>query len=231
MIIACLTITLVSINWSFLDPTLEPHLRQFHLSPSNIGFIFLLLSASYGIFSPIWGWLTDKMDKYWVLMSTGLALSCFSFLLLGPSSMFNIKNPPIWLHIIALLLLGIFVAMALMPTLQALIDGALDGGFEDNIGTHSVVAGLWSCSYSLGEMIGPSLGGAMLQEWGFPDAATCIAGLNLAAACIVAFFYLVLSQRDSCSKQTRRRMKTVQSNLGDLTSNGIVEGNQKSIHI
>lgn len=53
-------IVIVSNTWAFLDPTLEPHLRQFNLSTQEIGLIFLLFSSLYGIFSPIWGWVADR---------------------------------------------------------------------------------------------------------------------------------------------------------------------------
>lgn len=60
VVITGLVIVVVSNTWAFLDPTLEPHLRQFDLSPEQVGLVFLLFSALYGIFSPIWGWLADK---------------------------------------------------------------------------------------------------------------------------------------------------------------------------
>lgn len=60
IIITGLVIVIVSNTWAFLDPTLEPHLRQFDLSTEQIGLIFLLFSSLYGIFSPIWGWVADR---------------------------------------------------------------------------------------------------------------------------------------------------------------------------
>ncbi|VVC87951.1 unnamed protein product [Leptidea sinapis] len=60
IIITGFVIVIVSNTWAFLDPTLEPHLRQFNLSTRQIGLIFLLFSSLYGIFSPIWGWVADR---------------------------------------------------------------------------------------------------------------------------------------------------------------------------
>ena len=31
------------------------------MSPAVLGLIFLLMSAFYAVFSPIWGWVADKM--------------------------------------------------------------------------------------------------------------------------------------------------------------------------
>lgn len=60
IIITGLVIVVVSNTWAFLDPTLEPHLRQFGLSTNQIGLVFLLFSSLYGIFSPLWGWVADR---------------------------------------------------------------------------------------------------------------------------------------------------------------------------
>ena len=47
--------------WTVLDPTLEPHLRQFDLSPSQIGFVFVLLAVCYAVLAPIVGFAADKI--------------------------------------------------------------------------------------------------------------------------------------------------------------------------
>lgn len=52
-----------------------------------------------------------------------------------------------------------------------------EGGCEDTLGTYGLVAGTWSCLYSLGEVIGPFLGGLLLEQCGFPWAVSSVAGL------------------------------------------------------
>ncbi|KAJ3662536.1 hypothetical protein Zmor_006881 [Zophobas morio] len=199
LVVTCCIIVVIAMTWSFLDPTLEPHLRKFKLSPGNIGLIFLLLSAMYGIFSPAWGWLTDRMNNYWCLMTSGLFFSSVTLLLLGPSPVLSFLEDSIWLNIVALSLLGVSVAMALMPTYQAILDSALEEGFEDNLGTHSVIAGLWSCVYSLGEVLGPVIGGAVLQNFGFPVTSTVFSLLNLVMAVVGTFYFFLRKRKNSSS--------------------------------
>jgi len=55
------------------------------LSPEHIGLIFLLFSALYGIFSPIWGCLADRCNNHWSMMVWGLLICTVGLLLLGPS--------------------------------------------------------------------------------------------------------------------------------------------------
>ncbi|XP_022912884.1 MFS-type transporter SLC18B1-like [Onthophagus taurus] len=198
VIITCCVVVVVSATWGFLDPTLEPHLRMYNLNAANIGLIFLLLSATYGVFSPIWGFISDKIKSYWTLMPLGLISSSVVLLFLGPSPVLSFLSSSLLLTIISLSILGVFVAMSVMPTYQGILDGAIDGGFKDNLGTHSIVAGLWSSSYSLGEIIGPALGGVLLQHWGFPRASTALAGMNFIFAIVTTAYFII--KKEKCSK-------------------------------
>jgi hypothetical protein len=37
---------------------------QFDVSPAILGLLFLLMSAFYAVFSPIWGWIADQMVSF-----------------------------------------------------------------------------------------------------------------------------------------------------------------------
>lgn len=66
-----------------------------------------------------------------------------------------------------------------------------DNGFADNLGTHSLVAGLWSSIYSLGEVLGPTIGGTLVEYFDFPTASTTFAGFNMfLSLCGFAYFFL-----------------------------------------
>ncbi|XP_025834587.1 MFS-type transporter SLC18B1 isoform X2 [Agrilus planipennis] len=196
VLITCFIIIVVAITWSFLEPTLEPHLRKFSLSPENVGLVFLLTSAMYGISSPFFGWITDSFNCYWYLMPTGLLFSGISLLFLGPSPMFVFLEDSVWLNIGAVAVLGIAVAMSLMPTMQSLLDGCVEGGLGEGLATQSVVSGLWGSVYAFGEVLGPVSGGASLQQFGFPMTSTIVAILNVISA-IIAFTYFMSKTNNS----------------------------------
>lgn len=191
VVVTGLVVVVTSSTWAFLDPTLEPHLRQFNLSPEKIGLIFLLFSGLYGISSPAWGWLADKCNNHWSMMVAGLLMSTVGLLLLGPSPFFTFIKGSLWLDLVALSILGISVALALLPTFQGVLTSAIQAGCGDSISTYSVVAGVWSCMYSLGEVIGPSLGGFLLQYYGFPTTATVMAIMTLSLAVITVIFFVI----------------------------------------
>ncbi|XP_047028533.1 MFS-type transporter SLC18B1-like [Helicoverpa zea] len=197
IIITGLVIVIVSNTWAFLDPTLEPHLRQFGLSTEQIGLIFLLFSSLYGIFSPIWGWVADRVHNHWCMMVWGLFLSSAGLLLLGPCPFIPGLPRDLWLDLVALSILGMSVALTLLPTFQGVLTSSIyEGGCPEALATYSAVAGVWSCCYSLGEVLGPALGGALTERYGFPLCATlCAAACFTMAVVTLTFFSLRESRK------------------------------------
>ncbi|KAJ2943804.1 hypothetical protein O0L34_g8124 [Tuta absoluta] len=197
IIITGLVIVIVSNTWAFLDPTLEPHLRQFGLSTNQIGLIFLLFSSLYGIFSPIWGWVADRVHNHWCMMVWGLFLSSVGLILLGPCPFIPGLPQELWLDLVALSILGMSVALTLLPTFQGVLTSSIyEGGCPEALATYSAVAGVWSCCYSLGEVLGPALGGALAQRYGFPLCATlCAAACFTMAVVTLTFFSLRESEK------------------------------------
>ncbi|XP_053601631.1 MFS-type transporter SLC18B1-like [Plodia interpunctella] len=190
IIITGLVIVIVSNTWAFLDPTLEPHLRQFNLSTKQIGLIFLLFSSLYGIFSPVWGWVADRVHNHWCMMVWGLFLSSVGLLLLGPCPYIPGLTRDLWLDLVALSILGMSVALTLLPTFQGVLTSSIyEGGCPEALATYSAVAGLWSCCYSLGEVLGPAVGGVLTQFYGFPLTATMCAAACFSMAVVTLTFF------------------------------------------
>ncbi|CAH1186556.1 unnamed protein product [Phyllotreta striolata] len=176
IMMTCFIMVVVSMTWGFLDPILEPHLSKFNLSTTAVGLIFLLTSGTYALSCPLWGWLSDKLDVYWWLMTVGLFGNSVILLFLGPCLKF--LPEALWLNMVSLALLGITVGMSLMPTYQFILDSALENGYADDISTHSMIAGLWSSVYSLGEVLGPVLGGSLMEHYEFANTCATFAALN-----------------------------------------------------
>ncbi|XP_046676246.1 MFS-type transporter SLC18B1-like isoform X2 [Homalodisca vitripennis] len=196
--VVCLIIIISSNVWSFLDPVLEPHLETFSLTSREVGFVFLLFSAVYAVFSLFWGWLADRLNNHWSMMAVGLTVSTGSLLVLGPSRMITNQPNALWVDLVALCVLGISVALTLMPTYQAILNFALENGHRRQVATYSLVAGTWSCMYSLGEMIGPTVGGIVLEAYGFPVLTTGMAYSTFLMMLISLVFF---SCRNICSNR------------------------------
>lgn len=60
VIVATASIIVTSMSIGFLQATLEPHLRQFDLSPVVLGLMFVINGGTYAMTAPAWGWFCDK---------------------------------------------------------------------------------------------------------------------------------------------------------------------------
>ncbi|XP_054718055.1 MFS-type transporter SLC18B1-like [Uloborus diversus] len=180
VIVVCLILAVASQAQGFIDPTLEPHMRQYNLDTSIIGLLFLLLSGAYALSSPVVGWVSGKVENKYPIMIIGLILVTAAMLLLGPSEFLPI-NGSLWLSVVALTFMGFSFAAAYVPTFESMFIAAMNGGLEDDINTYSVVSGLWNSVYSLGEVTGPSLGGILSDFFTFPEASTLMAFCTFAA--------------------------------------------------
>lgn len=189
VLVLSLIIIVQASAWAFLDPYLEPHLEEFSLNTETVGLIFLMLAATYGIFCPIWGWVADRWDFIRCMMITGMIVTSFSLLLLGPSDLIlPFLENELWLNMLSLIIMGVAMAMALIPTFQSMMDCAFKAGFKDDVSTYSMVSGTWSAAYSFGDFTGPSIGGILVTNYGFPSAATGIAAL-IAVGVLIALLY------------------------------------------
>lgn len=178
--VVAVVVAVVSQSAGFLDPTLEPHFRQYNLGTNVVGFVFLAMSLSYAILSPFVGWIASKMENKLPLMIVGLLVSAVGLALLGPAWFLPLE-PTVWLSVMAVVLMGFAHAIAFIPTFESILDIAIDKGFPDNVRTYSLVSGLWSSVYSLGEVTGPTFGGLFVDLYDFSNGCSLVAGFSLAA--------------------------------------------------
>lgn len=71
--VATASIIATSMSIGFLQATLEPHLREFDLSPVIVGLMFVINGGTYALTAPAWGWFCDKrfhpkVSKYFIIM-------------------------------------------------------------------------------------------------------------------------------------------------------------------
>ncbi|XP_064597183.1 MFS-type transporter SLC18B1-like [Liolophura sinensis] len=211
IVVMNIVVVVGSVIWSILDPTLAPRLNEFSLSPSIVGLIFLLMSAFYALTAPLWGRMADKMKDNKLLLIPGFIFSAISLLLLGPSPIFGLGSDynQLWLNVVSLCLLGISCSLAIIPSFDVFLDLAETVGFEENVNTYGVVAGLWSSMNALGDFIGPSIGGVLLTSVGFQLCMT-----YTALACAVVVVLLVMMEiAERCGKKSKSLSNDLENNV------------------
>lgn len=194
VLVMCLVLMTATTTQGFLDPTIEPHFRQYGIAPEYVGLVFLTMSAAYTISSPISGWFAGRVENKAPLMVIGLVVTSLGYVLLGPSKFLGLE-PSFWLSSVSMMILGFAYSLAFIPTFETILEAVIDRGLPDDVRTYSLVSGLWSCVNSLGEVAGAALGGVFMEHFSFTYGANSVAIWTMGTALVLLVTYLV----DLCS--------------------------------
>jgi len=194
--ISCVVTILTMSALVFIEPTLAIHLQPFELSPTVVGLMFVLTYAVYMVATPVVGYLIDHWSKSG-LMFIGVMIMGSSYLLLGPAPFLPFLPATIYLNAISLGLLGVGSCVALLPTLPMMCLAAE----KKNPNSATVVSGIASSAYSLGEVIGPPLGSTMVDLVGFEWASAFFAGL-VALSGILILVGMFMEYREKAGEQS-----------------------------
>nr|XP_027198550.1 uncharacterized protein LOC113792803 [Dermatophagoides pteronyssinus] len=213
---------------SFLDPTVEPHLRSIGLGTNLVSLIFLILSATYTLSSPFIGWFSQMVPNKFQIMAVGLLLLGLEFLFLGPAEMIPIETNFTQTAIV-MALIGISYSIAFIPTFETLNNLAIRNGFPDDVTTYSLVSGFWTAFCSLGEILGPMFGGFLTENFGFKRSSMIMGVIAIAMAfvCgITCIYYDELNINDSHHNHRNKRQKPMSQNR---TGSNRYYGKQSSV--
>ena len=185
----CIVLATATTTQGFLDPTIEPHFRQYGIHPEYVGLVFLTMSAAYAISSPISGWFAGRVESKAPLMVIGLMITALGYVLLGPSKFLQLE-PSFWLSAVSMMIIGLAYSLAFIPTFEYILEAVIEKGLPDDVKTYSLVSGLWSCINSLGEVTGAGLGGIFIDYFSFTFGANSIAIWTMGVAILLLLTYL-----------------------------------------
>ncbi|XP_076361374.1 uncharacterized protein LOC143252705 isoform X2 [Tachypleus tridentatus] len=192
----------------FNEATLEPHVRQFGLTPSVVGLLFIASGGIYAVGTPVWGYVYDKIPDSYLTMYTSSIVCAASFLLLGPAPFLPVETT-LWLVIIAQVLLGLGAGGKVIIGFNHSLRVTVLRGFPDDIPTLTIVSGLFNCTLALGGFIGPSIGGTLLDHMGYENGTMVLLGIELA----------VTSVLDNCGTMTSLPMSTTPEIVSNYIKN------------
>ncbi|XP_022241492.1 MFS-type transporter SLC18B1-like isoform X2 [Limulus polyphemus] len=133
----------------FNEATLEPHIRQFNLTSSVVGLIFIVSGGIFAVGTLVWGHVYDKNpDSYFPLYISSIVCIA-SFLFLGPAPFLPLKMT-IYLVILAQVLLGIGAGGKVIIGFNHALRITLLRGFPNDVTTISIVSGLVNSAIALG---------------------------------------------------------------------------------
>lgn len=218
VIVVSVILVIGSQSQGFVEPTLEPHMRkEFGVNTSIVGSFFLVMSAIFSICSPLVGFLCMKTEQRIPIMIVGLIIMSAAQLFMGPAPFLGLPSN-LWATLATVCVLGASFAFAYVPTMESMIRAAVTGGMTEDIGTYALVSGWWNSMYSLGEVIGPSAGGVLLDLIGFPWASTVVASGSLLTALMATLYWCCASRVEPESYWHQREASSSDSSDDDSDS-------------
>lgn len=169
----------------FNEVSLEPHIRQFNLSPVIVGVIFLVAGITDAVFSLAWGYFAEKVSNAQYLTFLGSLLYITCFLIVGPVSFLHFPTT-LWVVVFSQFLLGLGMASEIVCSLTHGMKDTVERGFPNEVGTYSVVSGILFSAACFGAFIGPSVGGYLIDEIGYIGATEAAVGMKVFVASICA---------------------------------------------
>jgi len=152
--------------WALLESTLPLDMDQrLGLSASQIGLCFAASAVAHTFTSPLMGRLSDRIGRAKVLR-IGLVLAVFLLPL-------PVMLPSAWLVVLAMMGLGSTASFIMSPCSPAVADQVERQGSQSFASAFSIL----NLAYSVGLMLGPLVGGALVQWVGLP-LALALCGLS-----------------------------------------------------
>ncbi|XP_050541622.1 MFS-type transporter SLC18B1-like [Daktulosphaira vitifoliae] len=189
ILLAAASIIVTSMSIGFLSATLEPHLRQFNLSPMVLGLMFVINGGTYALTAPWWGWLCDKIMPAKVVTLLGCIILMVGFSLIGPVPFLN-RPTELTVTIIGLVLHGMGMGAQLVASFTDALRTAVQHGFSNSLETYGLISGLWTSTFALGAFIGPSVAGVLYDIVGFGTATVFVIVLSAMVGVSVSLFLM-----------------------------------------
>jgi MFS family permease len=190
----------------FIESFLEEYLKIFSLSVTQIGLSFLSMSVPYMFATPAWGWLVDKYVQPEIVNPIGHLTIAASLILIGPVDYTGLE-PSYIITMVGLGVLGVGTAATITSTFALAQKHALIVIGEASNDQNSLISGLWTAAFALGNFVGPTAGGPLVTWLGFTGTTPVLqvwAMLMLIFDCFVLGFStsksLFVRKKDKLSK-------------------------------
>lgn len=162
-----------------LEPTLPLRLQNdLKISSGFTGLLFAVPTLAYAVSAPVIGSLSQRIGHY-KTMTVGMILAavCFPSIALCNSA---------WLVAVVLVFLGVGMGTAITPCLPEFAE------LSQKSGTNSFGASfsIYNTAYSIGMMIGPTLGGVLTNYLGIVLSYSVVAAVIFA---YMLFFHLCIA--------------------------------------
>jgi len=225
VLVPCSICTISAAAMEFTGPNLEPFLAAapFHMSVSDVGWVYAVCSLVYTFLGPLVGMLDDKFEGKHAqrFMGFGIVALGFSFLQLGPAAwitrLTGLERSPtnLW---ISICIIGIGSAFGLIPTYNNIYNWGMHGNEDD---TAAATSALYNMVYAFGGFLGPTLAGWLGSASVMGEDAIAESYSLFGAVCMIMglIFFLMAS----LPVNSARRIAISDEKLAASTSTNFLE--------
>lgn len=172
-----------------METYVSSHLLKLGLPMYAVGLAIGCTPGGYTLACVLFSGIAQKVSLKRVV-SLGLVGGTIDTLLLGPPPV--IFPASYWVVTLGILMLGISLALVFVPCIPHLLSTALQLGYISNQSLSDSLGSITAGAFSLGETLGPVLGGALLSGLSFVWTAVVLA----AAGPGVLLCYLLLAMKE-----------------------------------
>ena len=167
VVVALLTATMGAYSIGTVEATLSPYLEHMGLNVKLIAIAFLVMSLCSVVATPVFGWLCDGKFSPWLVSCCGCVFMFVCFAFLGPAPYVSIFNPSLYTVCGSLVAQGFGSAAVLVASFGSAQLAAVAAGLPDSLEIQSVVSGLFTSAFALGNFCGPTISGILYDAIGF----------------------------------------------------------------
>ena len=196
--LCCSVVLVVAMYFTSLDPNIEPYVRRtLGITPAQLALFFLVSSSCYTVSGLAWGRISDRVSNTYVLTAPCLLVCAVGILLMPPSPLLVGLKPSWWLLGLGMVIREVAIGGAYIPIMSRMVRVCVAHGMENNLSTQAFVSAVFGAVFSVGNVLGPTLGGYITDIYSFPMAATVLAAIGSLVAAMCAVGAVVTARRRS----------------------------------
>jgi MFS family permease len=203
VIIALLTATMGAYSIGTVEATLSPYLEHMGLDVKLIAIAFLVMSLCSVVATPVFGWMCDGKVSPWLVSCCGCVFMFICFAFLGPVPYLTFFHPNLYTVCGSLVAQGFGCAAVLVASFGSAQLAAVTAGLPDSLELQSVVSGLFTSSFAMGNFCGPTVSGILYDAVGFNY--NC---LILQALVFIVFLFNIISFMLTRTSKTPSKLDT-----------------------
>jgi len=153
-----------------IESMLQPYAVDIGASVTQVGVIFLALGGSYMLVTPVAGVVCDKIGYPSMVALLGNLAMVIAFTFLAPLP-FLPMVPTIGMINVSTAIAGIGIAFTNVSAFTRAQNAAHRIGFDQDLKTHIMISGLFASCLFLGNFVGPTLSGILVESLDFQSAS------------------------------------------------------------